>query len=433
MSTPTSPDPTHLFATLERSEAGLSLDHKDLCVLVALSVHIEGQGLASVSEDALRDVFERTWQHVEPAALNVRKAATERIEKLRNQRLLNRLAASRYAAESDYALSTLAMAIVRFFHEDERLTRESLDVLTRTLEAELVQALQALREVSADEVDARVLQPMRVSVSTLLGGIANRQQGLDRQQEELRDEVTERLGGTNEAAMEAATALLEGMTNTLAELTQVLMRDCARLQEVVDQIAQTASALDREDVGAAAADVGDKLHRVEGWGQSRLDTWTEYHEHVHRHIRMVVSLDPNRALSHGLRELMRHGPRWSLAACKPERWRGLREVVHRRPPVRVRRELRQREELPEEEAAPVEGRVEQAVRTALAQGPTTYLALARDLLPDTPPSARHRMLGELARQLSLQGIVEHPRDRSWHPLDAVEVHDWRVAPGGEDA
>jgi len=424
-------DPTHLFATLERSGAGLALDHKDLCFLVALSVHVEGQGLASVSEEALRDVFERTWQHVEPGALSVRKAATERIEKLRTQRLLNRLAASRYAAESDYALSTLAMAIVRFFHEDERLTRESLDVLTRTLEAELVKALQALREVSPEEVGARVLQPMRVSVSTLLGGIANRQQGLDRQQEELRDEVTERLGGTSESAMEACATLLESMTSTLKELTQVLMRDCARLQEVVEQIAQTARALDRDDVTTAAADVADKLHRVEGWGQSRLDTWTEYHEHVHRHIRMVVSLDPNRALSHGLRDLMRDGPRWSLVVCAPERWRGLREVDQRRPPVRVRRELREREELPEEEAPPVEGRVEQAVRAALAVGPTTYVQLARALLPETPEGGRQRMLGELARQLSTQGVVARPRTRDWHPIGALEVNDWLVHPPGE--
>ncbi len=432
MSSSRQAEPTELFASLQRSQAAIALDHKDLCFLVAVTLHLEGTGEASLSEEALRDVFERTWEHVEPDALNTQKAATERIEKLRSQRLLNRLAASRYSAESDYAPSTLANAVVEFFLEDERLTKESLDALTRLLEAELVQASRALREGSAEEVPSKVLNPLRFSVSTLLQGIRTRQTGLDREQEELRDAITERLAGSSADALEASKGMLEGMAATLNELKQVLMRDCARLQELVGEIADTAVAAEQDEVVTAARTAADNLHRLEGWGQTRFDTWSEYHEHVLRHIRMVVSLDPNRSLSHALRELMREGPTWKLRACRAPRWRGLREVDRRSPPVRISRAEREVRALPEVEAAPPEGLVELEVREALRRGPVRYVELARDLLPRTPAAQRYAMLGQLARQLAVQGRVQLPRGRGWHEACGYRVQDWFVAPRGDE-
>ncbi len=418
---------SEVFATLSRSQASLALDHRDLCFLVALHVHMEGQGKGSVPEEILRDVFERTWDHVEPDAANPQKAATERIGRLRDQRLLTRLAASRYASESDYALSSLAQAIVRFFYEDERLTRESLDVLTMTLEGELVGVKRALESDPAERYPRTVIQPLKVSVGTLVEGIANRQRGLDRQQEQLRDVIAEELSGSSEQVLARCTGLLEEMSRTLQELHGVLMSGCARLQELVDNIAQMARALDEAEVMAAVEDVADKLARVEGWGQSRLDTWTEYHEHIHRHIRMVVSLDPHRAISHALRELAAEGPDWRLGLCRAVRYSWLQEPTRVSGRLRVNRPQRERQDLEAVEADPIEGRVEIVVKEALAKGATTYLGLARRLLPETPESMRFAMLGELARQLARYGHVR-TLDRRWHALGRYEVHDWEVHP-----
>jgi len=425
VSTSRSREVSEVFATLSRSQAGLALDHRDLCFLVALHVHMEGLGLGSVPEETLRDVFERTWEHVEPDAVNPQKAATERIGRLRDQRLLTRFAASRYASESDYSMSSLAQAIVRFFYEDDRLTRESLDVLTATLVGELVNIRRALDEDSADRYPRTVTQPLRVSVGTLVEGITNRQRGLDREQEQLRDVVTEELSGPSEQVLDRCSALLEEMGSTLRELHGVLMSGCTRLNELVEEIAQRARALDEPEVMAAADDVADKLARVEGWGQSRLDTWTEYHEHIHRHLRMVVSLDPNRALSHALRELVRDGPEWHLRICQAERYAWLQEPARVSSRLRVARQERPEEGLEAVEAEPIEGRVERAVKAALARGPVSYLALARELLPETPQAQRFGLLGELARQLARHGIVDRP-DRAWHELGGYEVKEWEV-------
>lgn len=427
MSTSRPREISEVFATLTHAQAGLALDHRDLCYLVALHVHLEGTGKNSAPEEVLRDVFERTWAHVEPDAANPQKAATERIGRLRDQRLLTRFAASRYAAESDYSLSSLAQAIVRFFYEDERLTRESLDVLTLTLQGELVGVKQALQNDPPERYPRTVVQPLKVSVSTLVEGIAHRQRGLDREQERLREVIAEELSGPSDQVLGSCTALLEDMSHTLKELHTVLMSGSARLAELVDEIAQMAKALDEPEVLAAVGDAADRLARVEGWGQASLDTWTEYHEHVHRHIRMVVSLDPNRALSHALRELMVEGPDWRLGLCRAERYAWLQEPTRAAGRLLVARDARETRELEAVEADPAEGRVEQAVKAALARGPTTYLALAHELLPETPASHRFCMLGELARQLALHGQVRRP-DRRWHGLDRYEVHDWEVIP-----
>lgn len=65
---PSRADTHEVLTTLQHSKPGLNLDHKDLCFLVALSIHIEQQGKVSLSEELLRDEFERVWELVEPGA-----------------------------------------------------------------------------------------------------------------------------------------------------------------------------------------------------------------------------------------------------------------------------------------------------------------------------------------------------------------------------
>lgn len=427
MSTSRSRELSEVFATLRRSQASLSLDHRDLCFLVALHVHQQRSPQGSLSEEVLRDVFERTWEFVEPDALNVQKAATERIGKLRDQRLLNRLAGSKYASDSDYALSSLALAVVTFFFEDDRLTRESLDVLTGTLEVELLGILQALRSESAEEYPRRVLGPLQVSASTLLEGIANRQRGLDREQENLRELIAEEMDRSTQEALDHSSELLDQMGQTLAELNKVLMQGTVRLEDHIESISELAEVLDTPDILAAATDVADKLFRVRAWGRSRLDTWSEFHAYVHRKIRVVINLDPNRALSQALRELLREGPDWRLRHSRPSRYRWLQEPKLVSAPVLIQQDEQPDRELETVEAEPLEGRVERAVKRALAEGPVTYLQMANLLLPETPRRTQFAMLGELAKQLGKHGQVKR-RDASWHPLERFELNDWEVDP-----
>lgn len=417
---------SELFANLTRSQAELTLDDKDLCFLVALQFSLESTGETTLSESTLRDIFERTWQHVEPDAANPQKAATERIDKLRRQRLLNRLSPTRYAADSDYALSTLAHAIITFFYEDERLTRETLDVLSATVAYELTAVRQALERGPSEDYHSKVIQPLRVSVVTLIEGIVKRQQGLDRKQEDLRREIAAALPGASESVVEKCCEHLEEMASVLRELNGVLMEGATRLGEIVEEICQQARILERQDIFSAAADVASKINRMANWGQSRLDNWTEYHEQIHRHIRTVISLDPNRALTHALRDLMVRGPTWSLRVCQPDRYLWLQEpkLTTSRTPITCASKGKRK--IDEVEATPAVSPIERLVLAALQIGPVRYISLAREVLAVTSKARQFDALGELARHLGRVGIVRQPRDRDWTTLDRYEVQDWEV-------
>lgn len=75
----------------------------------------------------------------------------------------------------DYALTTLAAAVVQYFLTDEALTRESLTLLTATLSAQLAEVLAASKKAKdAESWRSKVSGPLRVTVSEL-----DRGRGLD--------------------------------------------------------------------------------------------------------------------------------------------------------------------------------------------------------------------------------------------------------------
>ncbi|WP_204305053.1 hypothetical protein, partial [Stenotrophomonas maltophilia] len=44
------------------------------------------------------------------------------------------------------------------------------------------------------------------------------------------------------------------------------------------------------------------VDRIGAWGGARQKAWSEYYQYVHRYLRDVVRLDPDRALSQRLRD-----------------------------------------------------------------------------------------------------------------------------------
>jgi chromosome condensin MukBEF complex kleisin-like MukF subunit len=79
----------------------------------------------------------------------------------------------RIVRAGDYALTTLAAAVVQYFLTDEALTRESLTLLTGTLSAQLAEVLAAAKKKATDTETwkGKVSGPLRVTVSELVSGI----------------------------------------------------------------------------------------------------------------------------------------------------------------------------------------------------------------------------------------------------------------------
>ena len=119
-----------VIGSLQQQRVEFSLDTTDLCFLVTLNIKGQNESLSCFEEDLLYEVFGQVCETTEPDAQNVRKRATHALQRLRAQRLLSRVDGSGLVRAGDYTLTPLAEAIVQFFLQDEKLTRESLAALT---------------------------------------------------------------------------------------------------------------------------------------------------------------------------------------------------------------------------------------------------------------------------------------------------------------
>jgi len=420
------------LATLYRGRVHLSLETVDICFLAALRDRLQRRGATSLDEEQLRELYELVSEIVEPEAENIQKRATHTFQKLRDQRFLARLdVPGRF--DVDYVPTRLALALVEFFSEDEGLTRRSLVVLTTTLHAQLAEILQSARQAQSDEDwTQRVVTPLRVAVSDLLGGIDRRQRGLDLQQEQLRGAIGAALDERWDQALDQCEEMLDEMTRTLSELNQVLMEDCAKLSGLLMDTLQVAAGAGRADVEAELHRVNGQIERVSDWGQDRLEVWSDYFQYVHRYIRTIVRLDPYRAVSHRLQEALRGWAErpWHLMVPDLEPYRHLREVESISARPRIRRPSRDREPPLPDVAPAATLDLDQLVADALAaSGAARLLTLLQRELPRVPRRSRFALVGRLVEALGRAGVVIYPRDEAWRIADErIEIQDWLVRP-----
>jgi chromosome partition protein MukF len=419
----------------------LELSTLDVCLLAALHLRADHEGLASFEEEVLIDVFDQVCDLVDPGIENSRKRATHTIQRLRSQRMLARVDATGIVSAGEYALTSLATVIVKAFLEDEQLTRESLALLTGAVISSLGQirtaAQRAAAHRSGDDTSWRsgVIAPLRVTVGDLVAGIERRQRGLDGQQEEVQRRIGELLQADWFGAVEQCETLLEAMAGTLQELNEVLLRDSSHIQALLQEIQQAAANAVVEGAGAAEAEdaaqrVGEQVDRMAAWGASRQQAWSGYYQYVHRFLRDVVRLDPDRALSQRLLDHIRIWPErpFALVVSSESRIRLLRPMSVRgeRPPVG--RPSADREREPVEVA--VESNdldLEELVREALDDGLQGLAAVTRRVLTRVDESEHYRTTGRIA---ALVGKLATPRpehEPPWVPVtDAIEIEDWAV-------
>lgn len=303
------PDPSRVIASLARDRVNLDLKTVDLCFLAGLYLRADRASLASFEEEELVDMFEQVCDVVEPAADNPRKRATHAIQRLREQRMLARVDGAGIVRTGDYALTRLAAAVIEFFLHDEALTRESLTLLTGKLRAQLATILSAAKKVRG-EVDWRtkVGGPLRVTVADLVSGIERRQRGLDAQQEEIQSEISKLLSADWFSAVDRCQSLLYATTSTLAELKEILLRDANHFVALLQEIQAPATDASNAEAEATCQRVIEHVDRIAIWGGSRHSAWSDYYQYVHRYLRDVVRLDPDRALSQRLRDQLAQWP-----------------------------------------------------------------------------------------------------------------------------
>lgn len=432
--TMSAPDPSRLIAALARDQVNLDLKTVDLCFLAGLYLRADKAALASFEEDLLVDLFEQVCDVVEPGAENPRKRATHAIQRLREQRMLARVDGAGIVRAGEYALTRLAAAVVEYFLADEALSRESLTLLTGTLRAQLAEILAAAKKAEGEDAwRAQVVGPLRVTVADLVAGIERRQRGLDAQQEEVQAEIAKLLSADWFSAVDRCQSLLDATTSTLRELNEILLRDTHHFVALLQEIQALANGAGNGETEATVQRVIEHVDRIAAWGAARQRAWSEYYQYVHRYLRDVVRLDPDRALSQRLRDQLASWPRkpFHLVAAHAPSIRLLRALEARgeRPPVtrpRIDREDDPAWVAPEDHLNTIDA----LVAAALQAGAATLADVSARVLPGLPETTHYAATGYIAHAVAQKARVHSERERPWAPLgDRLEIEDWAVEPG----
>ena len=426
-------DSAHLVASLHHFGAKLELKTIDLCFLAALYGRENNEGLTSIGDEEVVEAFAQVCELVEPDPDNVRRRATNAIQRLRDQRLLARIDGAGLVRAGDYNLTALATGIVEFFIDDEHdvLTRESLGLLTGEVIANLAKIEQSARvAVSPQQWDESVALPLRITIRDLVTGIDRRQRGLERQQEQLQARISDLLEMDWFASVRECEELLEETASTLAELKTVLLERTHQMQGLLQDIEQRAQEGDQPEAVQAVRDVASQLDRLGAWGSARQQAWSEYYQYMHDYLRDVVRLDPERALSERLRDQLASWveDRFFLLAPQTEPIRVLREVdahVERPPVVRPRRD---RETPLERVSGNTDGaNLEALVRESLARSPDTLAAVLRETLPALGEERRYLAIGEIAVLVAEHTTAQPSEERPWVSVPGgYEIEDWRL-------
>ncbi|HKP62182.1 MAG TPA: condensin subunit MukF [Polyangiales bacterium] len=433
-----------LLSGLAQRRAALSLEALELGFLAALYVKARQAQLASFGEAALLDVFEEVCALMEPASEQRRRRAGRALARLREQRLLVRVDGRGVVRSGEFALSRLACAIVEFLLEEDVLTRESLTLLSASLQRSVSEVFAGAQRAAAISGEAaasawadEVVGPLRVTVGELMTGIERRQRGLDLQQEEFQSEIRRLLEADWFGAIERCQSLLEATSATLRELNELLLRDTSALLARLHDIEELAAASGAGEAETTVLHVIEQVDRIAAWGGSRQRAWSEYFLYVHRYLRDVVRLDPSRALSQRLRDqLAGKGARFSLSLAGAQPLRLLREVVQvaDTPSVSRPRTSREREPVVQDASDPDDA-LERSVRDALSAGARSLSEVTVRVSAEVEPDERFVTAGRVAQASAALALAITERERPWVPVEGqIEIEDWQLrsrTDGGE--
>jgi chromosome partition protein MukF len=276
---------------------------------------------------------------------------------------------------------------------------------------------------------------LRVTVGDLVGGIERRQRGLDSQQEEVQAEIANLLQADWFGAVARCQSLLDTTTDTLRELNEVLLRDTHHFVALLQEIQALASDAEQAESDEAVQRVIEHVDRIAAWGGARQRAWSDYYQYVHRYLRDVVRLDPDRALSQRLRDQVASWPsaRFHLLVAAAPSIRLLRPLESRveRPPVaRPRTDREAPPDLVDPENAGLA--IENLVAQALAAGAESLAEVTERVLPKFPPHQHYVMTGRVADVLARVTRMRSTYERSWRPVEPnLELEDWDLPRAGD--
>ena len=417
-------------------EFSLQLDREDAAFLAGIHAWLEINPDPTLDEDQLRNIYRIVSEVAHGDLATVTQRATGAIARLREQRLMVRTDTAGIVRGGDYSLSRIGTAIAEWFGAQEGLTRQNLEVMMTRIRADLGQIKLAAEEGGDGEHwQSQVSGPLRLTVAGLIEAIDRRQQGMDFQQERIRERIGTMLEESWFEAVRSCEELLASTSGALQELHRALMHEIEGMSSLLNEIEELCEDAGQEESLEAVAHVRRQMERIVAWGESRFAAWSEYYRNVHEFIRSVVSVDPERAVRTRLRDgLKNYGQpaAWFLYVAEQPPYKHLRDLSPEQGMQKVEgRWPTVRDDL--EQAAFVQSLLERLEGELLArlqrEDRVDLLEILRELLPDHTIDELYVVAGELAEWLVRRGVPQPLRDNAWQQLGrGMEIQNLTVRP-----
>ena len=412
----------------------LQLDAEDAAFLAGIHAWLATNPDPTLDEDQLRGIYRIVSEVAHGDSSTVMQRATSAIARLREQRLMVRTDTAGVVRGGDYSLSRMGSAIAEWLGEREGLTRQSLEVMMTRIRADLGEIRHAAEEGGdLEHWESRVRGPLRLTVTGLMEAIDRRQQGMDVQQEEIRERIGRMLEESWFEAVRSCEELLVTTSGALQELHRALMHEIEGMSSLMNEIAELCEDAFQTESVEAVAHVRRQMERISAWGESRFTTWSEYYQSVHEFIRSVVSVDPERAVRTRLRDALKaYGVTtlWFLNVAEQPPYRHLRDSTREQSIQKIERQ-RSAPGSALEEVGLAESRLEQLERDLLLElhrrGEVDLMEILRRLLPSHPPRELYVMAGDLAEWLARRAAPQPLRETAWQPLGTeIEIQNMAV-------
>lgn len=432
----------HTFiAKLAKNETNLKIPTYDLCCLAAL--HLKKKE-TTFREEEIIHLFEDISETVTPNIENKGIQISSTLSRFQRQQLLFRVDVTNSLSEGEYVLTQLAIGIVSFFEDSEKLTQESLVLLTKTLQSKLSEIKgNAARIVRDEKWISNVINPLQVIVSDLVSGIARRQRGLEKKQTEIKTQIENLLHEKWADAIDASIELLDGMRKTLNEVYTILQIEAPQLINTLQDIEDLADefiekSAEKNEVKVALFEIQKTIKRIkelEKWAEIRSAIWSAYYQRIHRYIQDIIRIDPKRAFSTRLTKQLIHwkNDSFSLRVLESSSLKVFREITQKTKKTPVVRK-KQEEVVLEETTLDEElfNDLESLVLSALKENMERGLAeLTEIVLQKVPKETRFRAAGRVAALVVKHCNVTSKREPSWVTIspdknDRLEIEQWEI-------
>lgn len=320
----------------------LNVSREDMAFVAGIHTYIDIQQAWSLETADLEKIYGIVTDITHSNPESVPQRVISAIERLHKNQILMRIDGGGLSGRPLYDLTQLGKAIVKFLNETEKLTRQSLTIITSRIVSFLSEIRRALKTSGTDDFWREKVQvPLEVIVGELLEAIEKRQRGLDLEQNDVRAQISELLEKDWLEALESCEQLLTATSDTLQELYRTILSENNAIKQGLSEIFEQADDHKQLKVLDTIDTIFHRLDQLEQWGKERVASWSQYYRRVNDFLQSIVRFDPNREFSRKLTEQLQAytiNP-WFLKIIRPDRFKTMKEIDLANDRQRVSRAL----------------------------------------------------------------------------------------------